>query len=526
VNLAADINVLPFSSPKNPIHQIIAEAGKLHEHSPQANYIVNYLLHLEANVVIVEQNYFDRDYLNEFSKFYSKSSKGYPNICKRVHFFSSNNITKNQLKLALGNDSSAIQDIQNNYLGFCVIRPIPAAPLGRTVLKWYEDREELETPRVIQPARYYKSHIANIELTVRGLAWQQQDSAVAACATIGIWSMLHSSALSEHNAIPTTSEITEAAHKSDIVGTNTFPSKGLTVIQILQSIRHMGLSPIIVQGSNERFTKKDFVSISASFIRSGYPLLLVGRYAHTTNGIGHAICAVGFRDSLTNNANASQIYLNDESVDFFYVHDDNIGPNVRMEAITRNLKGPANQDIELCSLKMTAPDYIQSDNENLEFIPSYIIAAVHTDLRICPLFFQESGKKTTETLHRVLNELRSKNSLPKISMLFSTRFINLHDYLDKELDSTLGDAKLLAKTRLSLLEKLPPMSLHLAVLRIGTDNMVLLEILYDTTDSDRNRPVFGHIVYDRQIQVVLDLYRNELGNEWFEKHFGPQVSAF
>jgi hypothetical protein len=407
-----------------------------------------------------------------------------------------------------------------------VIRPIPAAPLGRTVLKWYEDREKLETPRVIQPAREYYGHIANIQLSVRGLAWQQQDSAVAACATIGIWSMLHSSALSEHNAIPTTSEITEAAHKSDIVGTNTFPSKGLTVIQILQSIKHMGLSPIIVQGIGGKFIKKEFVSIAASFIRSGYPLLLVGRYASSTNAIGHAICAVGFRDNITTDLDSNKIYLNDESVNFFYVHDDNIGPNVRMEAVSHPFKNSTGEDDELCILKMTAPDYVEVENENVEFIPSSIIAAVHTDLRICPVAFQAAGKQTTELLHKNLNALRAQNGLPSVSMLFSTRFINLHDYLLHELESTLDNFDLLSETRLSLLEELPPMSLHLAVLRIGTDNMVLLEILYDTTDSDRNLPVFGHIVFDKQIQILLGLFKENLGEHWFDKQFGPQVVAF
>ena len=48
--------------------------------STQADYLRCYLTDLGAQTVIEEQNYFDRDYLAEFSAFYSTSSKGYINI--------------------------------------------------------------------------------------------------------------------------------------------------------------------------------------------------------------------------------------------------------------------------------------------------------------------------------------------------------------------------------------------------------------------------------------------------------------
>jgi len=46
---------------------------------PQITYIHQYLHDLGVKTIIEEPNYFDRDYLAEFSMFYSLSANGYQN---------------------------------------------------------------------------------------------------------------------------------------------------------------------------------------------------------------------------------------------------------------------------------------------------------------------------------------------------------------------------------------------------------------------------------------------------------------
>lgn len=519
-----------FNSPQNPIETIISQKAAVRETSPQAVYVKKYLGNLGAAKIIVEQNYFDRDYLEEFSSFYSRSSRGYSNICCRVHYFSSTTIDQALFNQALSGDEAALQAMQDCYLGFTVIRPIPEAPFGRTVLKWYEDRLEESSPRIIEPARYYTSNIANIELKVKGLAWQQQDSAVAACATVGIWTMLHSSAFSERHAIPTTTTITVAAHKTDISGRNAFPSRGLTHVQILQAIKQMGFAPSMVAGGlrNRRFAKPDFASVCAAFIRSGYPLLISGFYKGTSV-IGHAICAVGFRDAqIPDNLDSSKIYRQDEYIEVIYIHDDNVGPNVRMELTSQDIDGE-----QVCVLKMKAPDYLASDPltsqiDCIEFIPDTIIAAVNSDLRTCPIELVNLGNTLTGFIHQNFNQARKNSNLEQVPLIYSTRFVQLTDYLKTELEGPLGgQVDVLARVRQSLIEDIPPMSLHLAVLRLATDqSYVLLDVIYDTTDSDKNRPVFGHVIYDSQFAKFLDDVRALIGDSLFEKYFGKPIIAF
>ena len=44
-----------------------SEENILTETSPQGKYLINYLKDLSAKKILVEPNYFDRDYLAEFS---------------------------------------------------------------------------------------------------------------------------------------------------------------------------------------------------------------------------------------------------------------------------------------------------------------------------------------------------------------------------------------------------------------------------------------------------------------------------
>ncbi len=57
------------------------------KNSKQTQYLLNYLQGLNVKRILIEPNYFDRDYLSEFSSFYSTSVSGYENICQRFHFF-------------------------------------------------------------------------------------------------------------------------------------------------------------------------------------------------------------------------------------------------------------------------------------------------------------------------------------------------------------------------------------------------------------------------------------------------------
>jgi len=495
----------------------------------QLQYIRTYLSDLSAQTVIEELQYFDRDYLSEFSAFYSTSAHGYKNTCKRLHFFS-DSFSRKVFENATAGIESSKKRLENSYLGFVVVRPIPAAPLGRTVLKLYPERSP-KTPRITEPARNYNSHIAGLTLSVKGLAWQQQDTGVGACATVGLWTMLHSSAFDPRHSVPTTTNITISAHKRAGLGKRLFPSRGLTLQQICEAIKDQGLAPALTDGNVRSpdkstvngFARERFASSIAAYIRSGYPVLLMGKRGQG----GHAICVVGFRSCTQPPLSSNEVGIEDGAVEVIYIHDDNIGPNVRFEVVDKTLPKTGEKIVGLKPVApmptASHPPYKRVKFSPEPFIPQHILVATHEDLRTSPDEMHKAGLKTVQQMAFVLKGISNltKKQLPGLT--FSTRFIRLSDYLGSELDRTLkGSGKILSKVRLALVEKVSPMSLFVGVIRVATENSTpLVDILYDTTDSDRNHPVFAHVAYSPMAQYVLKVVTASDGED-----FGVSVPAF
>ena len=461
------------------------------EKTPQDRYLINYLKDLNAKKILLEPNYFDRDYLSEFSAFYSTSVHGYKNICQRVHFFSQESINRELFEKAAGGEQKDIQILNDSYLGFCVLRPIQAR-LGKTVLKWHKNREENSSRVPIQ--RNYKCHVAGVELNIKGLAWQQQDAGVGACATIALWSALQSSAFDDFHAIPTTAEITKVANKTASLGSRTFPSKGLTDFQLYEAIKELGLSPMVQSGDSilnnqVYFTKERFMSSVASYIRSGYPAIILGDLIIDNQARGsHAVCVVGFRDSVISPTHP--ITLEDSSSEVLYIHDDNIGPNARFK-----IKIQQNDDIHYPVLHLEAPDYSQfKETNNYQIIPRTLVVATHNELRTSPDQLYHTGLQEITQFYKIFEN-------KSIQLSLGVRFIKLTNYIHNELGRLLkGNPKSLSRLRLELWEKVRPMSLHLGLVRIGLakSSIPIVDLLYDTTDS--NLQMLTHIPFTESIK--------------------------
>ncbi|MBF8273398.1 MAG: hypothetical protein HW380_2503 [Magnetococcales bacterium] len=499
-----------------------------HADSRQKKYLLCYLRDLNAASVLEEPNYFDWDYLAQFSGFYSVSSRGYVNICRRLHFFSGKPLTRDRLKRAASGSQRIRRELQNDYLGFVVIRPLDGALLGRTVVRWYPETLPY-TPRVFEPAaRAYRVHVAGIPLTVTGLAWQQQDTGVAACATVSLWTLFQSSAFDEFHAIPTTAKITQDAHKSASLGERTFPSKGLNVYQMLEAIKEQNLSPLVVMGevqasngSVSGFSKAKFASTCASLIRSGFPVIVMARIEGQP--IRHAVCLVGFRENHGNQVAQNDVILHDGGIDYVYVNDDNLGPNVRFKL---NEKTVSSGNVAV--LRPEAPTQSSCKDQDpisnyCDLIPYQIVVATPHELRLSTETLHEEGKQKARAIQNALQFLlKAQNQNISIHLTLSIRFLKIAEYTGNELGQTLGSSPHLGRVRLSLSEKVPPMSLYVGVVRIGFDvTTPLLDVLYDTTDTDRNHPVFAHMVYHEHMPIPIQIAKSKGAGD-----FGVAIPAY
>lgn len=460
------------------------------ESSRQGQYLRRYLAGLGAESVVEEPNYFDRDYLSEFSGFYGVAARGFPNICRRLHFFSCK-VDRQRLSKVLSNHEKSTKDLREHYLGFAVLRPIPWAPFGRTVLKAFPDHSP-GTPRITQPMREYVAHLAGVELKVVGLAWQQQDTGVGACATIALWTALQSSAFDAHHAVPTTLDVTRAAHRTASLGNRVFPSSGLTIAQLCEAIKEHRLEPVISEGDldipgQRAFSRQRFSTMVAAKIRSGYPVILTARMQD--DAVGHALCLVGFREAPLP-AGAVASHLQDEYTAFLYLHDDNIGPNVRFAIAV----DPAQGNVVL---KAAAPTSIaaaawpDATAGYCTLVPDALICAVHEDMRAN---FGRLHSAAAKLLHEVDWILSQSQVCLTLSAGVAVR--RVAEYMREVLPQALGPSRELAAARLQLQEQVVPMSNHVGVVRIGVQTSAgpqpLLDVLFDTTEGDRLR-AFCHV---------------------------------
>jgi hypothetical protein len=111
----------------------------------QVRYLASYLRNPEigAKTILVEYPYVDRHWLEEYAGYYATLLDPPRPKATRLHFFDAAWTTDDfmaQLDSAIECRDSG--DIAKHYIGFSVIRPLTAAPLGRTVVRPYRHVSE------------------------------------------------------------------------------------------------------------------------------------------------------------------------------------------------------------------------------------------------------------------------------------------------------------------------------------------------------------------------------------------------
>ncbi len=158
----------------------------------QARYLTSYLADLGASSIVVEEHYIDRHFMQEVDRYYSSCLLYKKNGCGRLHLFrdlggerlDEERLENLLMNAAAGDREAVAKELEQAYLGFIVVRPLPSVPIGRTVL-----RPPAQKPTGCATTRY-TVHLLGLEVQLEGLGFQQQDQAVGACATTAIWTAL------------------------------------------------------------------------------------------------------------------------------------------------------------------------------------------------------------------------------------------------------------------------------------------------------------------------------------------------
>lgn len=349
----------------------LREADKAHR---QLAFIEKHIRHEQVNAqsVVIEDHYIDRDFMEDHSIFYSKNLVPVSNHCRRVHFF---NIDAGAVEEAL----RGIRDQQTalnfkaaseafasqHYLGFCVIRPLPGSPVGRTVLVSFP-KEGTDFIRDFGCVCDYKVHLAGVPLRIRGLAFQQQDLGVSACATTALWSALHRARELDGGFPATPAQITVRASQFALPFGRSMPSEGLSLDQMCQAVQSLGYAPNLFRA--KRFLVSRWILYSA--VRSGIaPVLILSN----GNGLAHAVTVAGAK--LKREHQVEDPLKDEMASDLFalYVHDDRFGPYIRADI--KKDQEDLNLEIEILDAKYGTKEIWRL---------SHILVPMHNKVRLSP----------------------------------------------------------------------------------------------------------------------------------------------
>lgn len=306
------------------------------------DYFLRYLGEggLHACSIVIEEEYISKDYLDDYAEYYAVCFQKYPKFCKRIHFFKTT-ITEGLLNKVILGDKELPEKFWDDYLGFVVVKPIPETVIGFTLLHDYNTSISIPE-RQYWGLREYKVHFFGHETSLSSLAFQEQDSVLAACATTAIWSMLNKASCDYHTVLKSPNEITRDAGNLMPDGNRIFPNRGLDVQQICRAIFISGLVSEVKQGKT--FGKREDGGsgcyITNSFLKKylnahstlGIPVILVIEVPYGMNFGLHAITVTGFKAApLEPIQPAIGTTWFADNIDKIYAHDDQFGPFVRIE---------------------------------------------------------------------------------------------------------------------------------------------------------------------------------------------------
>lgn len=461
-------------------------------------YFEEYFSHLLSQTIVVEHHYIDKDYLEDFSSYYVRCFDDYERKCTRLHFFSLEFNEEDFTKLLESKNSSLSQELlSDHYLGFIIVKKLPNTVIGRSSLRTYDDDQHRNFPI----SRNYEANLYGIKLKVKSIAFQEQDSVVAACATSALWSVFHCTGLLFHHPIPSPAEITKKASEYLPTGTldaRIFPNKGLSIEQMAYAVRDVSLEPYLVN-PNEQFILQ---STAYAYAHAKIPCLLgIMLYNKSTNEyLGrHAIAITGYNidDNYVTTIADSELHLKSFRVAKYYVHDDQVGPFARM--IFDNQIFPFTIDgntFRSYSLQTFWSDANRNVGD-IRAIPTILLIPLYHKIRI--------------PFATILNSIIYFNSF--IEFLRANHFLSLANFLEWDIyltsindfkSESLIEKNLLGEELRSILESPLPHFMWRATAK--NNNQLVLDVLFDATDIEQGNILLKVIEYDKTITLSIRDY--------------------
>jgi len=347
--MSKNYSVIPFS--RSALESIF---GPTHAKLNRIDYLNEYFEKLMKeksikNITIVkEEEYIDKFYLRDYSRYYAEAFEIFPNRSQRIHFFSrgfdeeefKNILVSGDNENLFGNDDNKV-DKKCEYLGHITVKPVKddenSSLMGRSVLAPYPNKEG-DNNRFYLTAKNQCS-LYGIDLILNSIPFHEQDMAVGACASACLW--MSQFIIENWFSIPVHSlaEITEMSRlKAPYTApAPLYPSEGLTPAEVVAYTEQLNLHfhvirmEDIIENATDDTQDIDLdvideliQDIIKAYFNAGFPIIcgldIYEKYDESVEENyydGHAALLTGYKED------------KDEEIIELYLHDDRIGPYCR-----------------------------------------------------------------------------------------------------------------------------------------------------------------------------------------------------
>ena len=285
--------------------------------------IQHYLKNLRPEIsIIIEDNYIDKVYRDEYYTYFSTKLYPYKRDCVKLSFIDLK-IEKDMLL-----NPAALENIKDAYLGFMILRPIFPGIVGRTALSPTALQSPSSDIRICKAP--IKNSIIGQDVTIRAFPHSSQDTELMTCAETTIWSLMEYFG----NKYPEYSPILPSKiHK--ILDLKAYqrhiPSEGLLYTDISYVLQSNSFGCKVY--SRRTYSEDAFKRIISSYIESGVPLGVAITGMHNGKRIGHAVVCIGRKhipqnkiDTLPSKSftkNPVRYKIWNDCIDEFVFNDDN-----------------------------------------------------------------------------------------------------------------------------------------------------------------------------------------------------------
>ena len=257
-------------------------------------FLMQLLFNLPKPITVIQEAYYnDRSFRDTYYMYFSNQHFQVKRYSRRLSFFMGDYSRERYFE---GGDE-ILKQLEKDFIGCCVINPLIAGTVGRTLINPNYTLLKAEMPAYMRLSTF-KVHIYGRTLSVRAFPYRMQDQETMCCAEVTLLNLLeyYSNSYNDYKTV-VPSEIVEKirTHSHERV----LPSRGITYPVLTKVLSEFGFSPRLYNISaidNFKYSavhKEDELRRWLHYyIESGIPVA-INLVPIGIAGTGHSVVCIG-----------------------------------------------------------------------------------------------------------------------------------------------------------------------------------------------------------------------------------------